>query len=72
MSIRKQVVVCFCGREKRRLFQPIPVQIGSCFLADLLHSEVFILFSCLLPQVCLYGGYSSVEYPGKKIVPSPS
>lgn len=47
------------------------VQAGSCPLADLHHRKVFIVLSCLFPQVCLYGGYSSAECPGKETVSPP-
>lgn len=47
------------------------VQAGSCSLADLYHGKVFVLF-CLLPQVCLYGGYSSAQHPSKETIPAPS
>lgn len=48
------------------------VQAGNCPLADLHHRQIFILFSCLFPQVCLYGGYSSAECPGEETVSPPS
>lgn len=47
------------------------VQAGSCSLADFYHGKVFVLF-CLLPQVCLYGGYSSAQHPSKETIPAPS
>lgn len=47
-------------------------ELNNCPSADSHQNKVFILFSCLFPQVCLYGSYGSAECPGKETVSPPS